>query len=105
MLAGAFGVDQRFERRDVHVALEIEARLRVGGLGDRQVHGARAGELDVRARGVEVRVRGDDVPGLAHDGEQDALRRAALVRRDHVAEPGEVVDGAASRRKKLSLPA
>ncbi len=63
---GALGGDQRFERRHVHVALEIQARLRVGGLGDGQIHGPRAGEFDVGAGGVEVRVGGDDVAGLAH---------------------------------------
>ena len=83
--------DQRFQRSDVHVALEVEPRLRVGGLGNRQVHGACAGELDVGARGVEVRVGRDNLPGLAGHGEQDALGGAALVSRDHVAEAGEVV--------------
>ena len=87
-----FGVDQPLQRRDIHVALEIEARLRVGGFGDGQVHGARAGEFDIGAGGIEVRVAGDDVAGLAQHGEEDALRRAALVRGDHVAEAGEFID-------------
>ena len=88
----ALGLDQPFERRDVHVAFERNARLRVGGFGQRQIDGARAGELDVGARGVEVRVAGHDVAGPAHHGEQNALRRAALVRGDHVREAGELVD-------------
>ena len=66
---------------------------------------SRAGELDVGARGVEVRVVRHHVPGLAHHGEQDALGRAALVGRDHVAEAGQLSGPRFFRRKKLSLPA
>ncbi len=66
MLRGAFGRDERFERGHVHVALEIEARLGVGGFGNGQIHGARAGEFDVGAGGIEVGVGGHHVAGLAH---------------------------------------
>ena len=59
----AFGFDQPFERGDVHVALERNARLRVGGLGQGQVDGARSGELDIGARGVEMRIVRHDVAG------------------------------------------
>ena len=94
--------DQRFQRGHVHVALEIQPRLRVGGFGDGQVDGARAGEFDVGARGIEVRIGGDDVPRLAHHGEQDALGGASLVRRDHVAEAGELVHHALQAEEALA---
>ncbi len=81
-----------------------EPRLGVGGLGQRQVHRARAGEFDVGAGGIEVRVVGNDMSGLAHHGEQDAFGGAALVSGDHVAEAGESWT-TRFRRKKLSLPA
>ena len=91
MLLGALGGDQALERRHVHIALEIQAGLRIGGLGNRQVHGARAGELDVGPGGVEMRVRRHHVARLAHHREQNALGGAALVRGDHVAEAGQLV--------------
>ena len=99
---GAFARDQCFQRGDVHVALEIQAGLGIGGLGQREVHGARAGELDVGARGIEVRVGGDDVAGLAHHGEEDAFGGASLVRGDHVAEAGELVHHAFQAEETLA---
>jgi hypothetical protein len=45
--------------------------------------------LDVRARGVEVRVVGDDLPLAADKLEEDALAGAPLVGRQDVGEPGE----------------
>src|ERR1017187_5788785 len=90
------------QRLHVHVALEIEANLRVGGLGNRQVHGPRAGEFDIGARGIEMRIVGHHVSGPAHHREQDALGRAALVRRDHVPEPGQLVDHALHAEETLA---
>ena len=101
-VAGAFAGDERFERLHVHVALEIEAGLRVGGLRDGQIDGARAGEFDVGAGGIEVRVGGHHVAGPAHHGEQDALGGAALVRGDHVAEAGELVGHALQAEEALA---
>ncbi len=87
----AFRADQRFQRFDVEVAFEIQAGLRVGGLGYGQIDRPRAGEFDIRARGVEVRIRRNDLARLAGHREQDALGRAALVRRNHVPEAGQIV--------------
>ena len=64
-------------------------------LGDGQVDGLGADEFDVGARGVEVRVVGDDVALLARHAEQDALGGAALVRGDHVLVAEDVLDGVA----------
>ena len=94
--------DQRFERGHVHVALEIQARLRVGGFGDGQIHGARAGEFDVGAGGIEMGVGGDHVARLAHHGEQDALGGAPLVGGNHVAEAGERVGHALQAEEALA---
>ena len=63
--------------------------------GDRQVDGLGAHKLDVGARGVEVRVVGNDVALLAHHVEQNALGGAALVRGDHVPIAEDVLDGVA----------
>ncbi len=91
---GALGGDQGLQRGDIHVAFEIEAGLRVAGFGQGEIHGARAGEFHVGAGGVEVGIRGDDVAGLAHDGEEDAFGGASLVGGDHVTEAGELVSDA-----------
>ena len=88
--------DQALERGDVHVALErMRAWPGVVRFGDRQVDGLGADEFDVGARGIEVRVVGNDVARLAHDAEEDALGGAALVGGDHVAEAEDVLDGVA----------
>ena len=79
------------ERGHVHVAFEIQPRLRVARFRNGQVDGARAGEFDIGAGGVEVRVGRHDVARLAHHGEQDALGGAPLVGGHHVAESGELV--------------
>ena len=63
--------------------------------GDRQVDRLGADELDVGARGVEVRVVGHDVALLAHHAEQNALGGAALVRRNHVLIAEDVLHGVA----------
>ena len=98
----AFGGDQGFQRAHVHVALEIQARLRVGGFGNGQIHGARAGEFDIGAGGIEVGVGGDHVAGLAHHGEQDAFGRASLVGGNHVAEAGQLVGRALQAEEALA---
>ena len=82
-----------FERGHVHVAFE---GMRGGGLlafGDDQIDGFGAGEFDVGAGGVEMRVVGDDVAFLARDAEENALGGAALVRGDDVAIAEDVLDG------------
>ena len=73
-----------FQRGDVHVALEGMPRRRLPGLGNRQIDGLGADELDVGARGVEVRVVRHQVARLAHHVEQNALGGASLVGGDYV---------------------
>ena len=70
--------------------------------GMRKIDGPRAGEFDVGAGGIEVRVGRDHVAGLAHHGEQDALGGAALVRGNHVAEAGELVGHALEAEEALA---
>ena len=79
----------------VHVALEGMPRRGLTRLSDRQVDGLGAEELDVGARGVEVRVVGNDVALFAGAIEQDALGGAALVRRDHMLVAEDVLNGIA----------
>ena len=57
-----------------------------------QIHRLCANELHVGARGVEMRVVGDDIALLAHHAEQNALGCAALMSRDHVAIAENVAD-------------
>ena len=77
---------QALQPLEVDVPLErVEAR-RLERLRNRKVDGGRLGELDVRTGRVEVRVVRDDLAAPADRGEQDLLRRPALVRRDHVRE-------------------
>ncbi len=85
ILAAALG-DQPFERFRVHVALEWELRLRVARLGLQQIDSLRAGEFDVSARGVEMRIVRNDVSRFAENAEQNALRRPPLMRGNHVFE-------------------
>ncbi len=67
-------------------------RLRVAALGDDEVDGLGAGELDVGARRVEVRVVGDDLVRPAEHAEQDLLGGPTLVRRDDVREREQLLD-------------
>ena len=90
---GAHLVDERLQPLGVHVALEGVLGLRLVPLGDHQVEGLRALELDVGARGVEVGVVGHDVAGLAHRREEDALGGPPLVGRDDVAIAEDVPHG------------
>ena len=87
---GAFGFDQPLQRGHVHVAFEIEPGLRVGGLRNGQVDGARAGELDVGACRVEVRIAGYYLFRMANHLKENTLRRAALVGGDDMAETGQI---------------
>ena len=50
----AFGGDQLFERRDVHVAFERNTRLGIRGRGKRKIDGPGSRELDIRAGRIEV---------------------------------------------------
>src|SRR5205807_9968828 len=92
-LGRAFCLDETFERFDLQVAFERNAGLSVGGLRDWQVQRACAVEFDIRAGGVEMRVAGDGVAGLAQDGKQDSLVSSALMGGNNVAESGEGADG------------
>ena len=85
---------RRSQRADVDVSLERVDQCGLPRFRDDQV--ARVGlfHLDVRARGVEVVVVRDDVPGRENRVEQNPLRRAALVCRNDVGEAGEIADDA-----------
>ncbi|CAB4834498.1 unannotated protein [freshwater metagenome] len=83
--------DQFLERDDIHVALERVLELWALALGDHQVDGLSAGELDVRPGGVEVGVVGDHFARAADHREQDLLGGAALVCGDHVLEREQVL--------------
>ncbi len=80
------------QRVDIHVALERMKRRRVATLGNHQIPRLGVLVLDVGAGRVEVRVVGNDVARLQHHGEEDALRRPALVGRDDLGEAGELLD-------------
>jgi hypothetical protein len=64
----------------------------LAALGNDEVQRVGADEFDIGARGVEVRVVGNDIAFLARDAEQDAFGGAALMRRDDVAEAEDVLD-------------
>jgi hypothetical protein len=102
-------VEQGVEGLDVHVALERVLAARDPALGDRQVDGLGAAGLDVRPRGVEVGVVRDRRARAPEHAEEDLLRRAALVRGDHVDEPEQVLHGIAEakprRRARVALVA
>jgi len=95
------------ERVDVHVALEGMPRGGHVRLGDGQVERLGAGELHVRAGGVEVGVVRDRLPGPADRAEQDLLGGAPLVGRDHVLEREQLLHGVAEtlprRRSRVAL--
>ena len=101
--------EQPLERVDVHVALERVRGARVAPLGDDQVDRLGAGRLDVGARRVEMGVVRDDLARPAEHGEEDPLRRAALVRRDDVLEREQlahrVAEDEARRRAGVGLVA
>ena len=84
--------DQPFQRRDIHVPLERMKTGGVGCFGNRQVHGVRAGVLDIGPGRVEMRVVGYDLARPANQFEQDALARPALVGRQDVLETGQFPD-------------
>ena len=90
--AVAARVEQRLEPRDVHVPLERVDRLWVAALGDDEVDRLGARELHVGARGVEVRVVGDDLVRPAQDAEQDLLGGPTLVGGDDVREREQLLD-------------
>src|SRR5512138_1884782 len=62
-----------------------------------QVESFCSSEFDVSAGGVEMRVVRDDVSLFAHHAEENALRGASLMRRDHVPIPEDVLHGTAER--------
>ncbi len=84
--------DELLEGFGVHVALERERGIEIGGFGAGQVDGLGTVELDVGARRVEMRVVRHDRAGFHHDAEQDVLGGASLVRRDHLLEAEDVLD-------------
>ena len=64
----------------------------IASFADDEIDGRRADPLDVGPCGVEVRVVGNDVTRSHEFGGEDPLRRSALVRGEHVPEPGQVLD-------------
>ena len=80
------------EGGEVDVALEGVDLRRHPALGDDEVARLRLLDLHVGPRRVEVVVVGDDLSRLEQAVEEDALGGAALVGRDDVAEPGQVLD-------------
>jgi hypothetical protein len=69
----------------------IDARLTA--LGNDKIHGFGADKFDVGARGIEVRVVGNDIALLAGAAEKDALSGAALMGRDDVTVAENILDG------------
>src|SRR5271165_6084212 len=65
---------------------------RLARLGDRNIHGFRADELDVGTGSVEVGVVGNDGALLAHHAEQNAFGGTALVCWDDVLIAEDVLD-------------
>src|SRR6478672_3730826 len=63
--------------------------------GNHEIDGFRSHELHIRAGRIKVRVIGNDVSLLTGDGEQNAFRRPALVRRDYMLVAEDVLDGIA----------
>ncbi len=90
-------LDQSFQRGDVHVAFERMLQAGLAPRGDDQVDRFGADKLHVGAGGVKVRVVGHNIALLAHHAEQNALGRAALVRRDDML----VAENILHRRAKL----
>ena len=85
--------DGALERLDVHVAFERVQRVRLPALRHGQVAGLGAGGFDVGPRRVEVRVVRHYVAAPAHRAEQNALGRPALMHRQNVLEPRDLVYG------------
>ena len=88
----AHALNERLERRHIHVAFERMLQGGLSALGDDQVHGFGADELHIGAGGVEVGVVGDDVAFLAGHAEENALGGAALMGGDHVLVAADVLN-------------
>ena len=61
--------DEGFERGDIHVAFEGMRRCGMFPFLDHKVDGLGSDEFNVGARGIEVRVVGNDIPFLAGHSE------------------------------------
>ena len=83
------------ERSDIHIAFERVLHGGLTALGDEQIDGLGAHELDVGAGGVEVRIVGNDVALLAGDAKEDALGGTSLMGGDYVLVAADVLDGIA----------
>ena len=66
--------------------------LRLFPFRDDEVYRLGSGRLDIRPRGVEMRIVRDDLALPADRGKQDALCRATLVGGNDVGEAGERFD-------------
>ena len=101
--------EQGLEPVDVQVALERVDQRGVVALGDDQVDGLGAGELDVGAGGVEVGVARHDLAGAAEDAEEDLFRGTSLVGGDDVLVgeevPHRVTEQVVGRRARVGLVA
>src|ERR1039458_8957989 len=88
-VSAASGMGRSTARAPVNSIL-APGGFQCGVRGNGQIHGARAGELDIGSGGIEMRVRRHHLSGLAHHGEENAFGGATLVRGDDMAEAGEI---------------
>ena len=87
---------------NVHISLERETGRWLARFGYREIDGFGTHKLNIRAGGVEVGVVGHNVALLAGYTEQDALRRASLVGRNHVLVAKDILDGIPKAVKALA---
>ncbi len=83
---------RRLQRIDIHVSFEWRVQLQVMAFGTQDIAGLGVLVFDIRPGGVEVRIVGDDIPGIHRRREENALGGAPLVRGDDVAETGEIAN-------------
>jgi hypothetical protein len=95
----AFAFDEFSKLRRVHVPLEGMHARGLLRFGDGQVHGDCADEFAVGARRVKVRIVRHNLALLAHHVEKDSLRRAALMRRNHVPKTEDRLHGITKSRE------
>ena len=85
-------LDRRAQRIHIHVALERIVQFRILRLDAGQIARLRTLPLDVRARGIEVRVARNHLARIRDGRKQDVLGGATLVSRNHVLEPGHILN-------------
>src|SRR6185369_14010490 len=83
-------LDELTERFSIHVSLKRVSDRRLIKFRDRKIDRFGPEVFDVCASRIKVCVVGDDASFLAHDGKQDALSSAALVRGNHLLKSKDV---------------